>query len=95
MVKADEESILQAEQRIKEETGQSHQWLAYPYGEFSDALEALVSKLGFIGIGSTIWRYWPTDQTNPHSALSGTGEYADLKDLSSSFVPLPFRSPAI
>ena len=46
-----QQSILAAEDKIEQVTGQRHQWLAYPYGEYSAPLEQLVSELGFIGIG--------------------------------------------
>jgi len=43
--------ILDSQKRIKEETGQDYKYLAYPYGEFNNELQALVTELGFIGIG--------------------------------------------
>jgi peptidoglycan/xylan/chitin deacetylase (PgdA/CDA1 family) len=43
--------ILLAQQQLEEKLGQQRKWLAYPYGDFSAELEALVSELGFIGIG--------------------------------------------
>ncbi|CAM5197826.1 polysaccharide deacetylase family protein [Alishewanella longhuensis] len=85
-----QQSILQAEQRIKEETGQSHQWLAYPYGEFSDALEALVSKLGFIGIGQQSGAIGPLTKLTRIPRYPAAGQYADLKDLSQKFRTLAF-----
>jgi len=47
-VKAD---ILLAEQQLEQKLGVKRKWLAYPYGDFSAELEALVTELGFIGIG--------------------------------------------
>lgn len=85
-----QQSILQAEQRIKEETGQSHQWLAYPYGEFSDALEALVSKLGFVGIGQQSGAIGPMTKLTRIPRYPAAGQYADLKDLSQKFRTLAF-----
>ncbi|MDX3772696.1 polysaccharide deacetylase family protein [Chromatiaceae bacterium AAb-1] len=85
-----EHDILRAEQRIKEETGQSHRWLAYPYGEFSDDLEKLVSKLGFIGIGQQ------SGAVGPHTLLTriprypAAGQYAELKSLAEKFRTLAF-----
>ena len=43
--------ILRSQQRIKEEIGHDYKYLAYPYGEFNNKLQALVKELGFIGIG--------------------------------------------
>lgn len=85
-----QQSILQAEQRIKEETGQNHQWLAYPYGEFSDALEALVSKLGFVGIGQQSGAIGPMTKLTRIPRYPAAGQYADLKDLSQKFRTLAF-----
>ncbi len=85
-----QQSILQAEQRIKEETGQNHQWLAYPYGEFSDPLEALVSKLGFIGIGQQSGAIGPLTKLTRIPRYPAAGQYADLTDLSQKFRTLAF-----
>lgn len=43
--------ILLAEQRLKEQLGVERKWLAYPYGDFSAALEELLKEMGYIGIG--------------------------------------------
>lgn len=85
-----QQSILQAEQRIKEETGQSHKWLAYPYGEFSDALENLVSELGFIGIGQQSGAIGPLTKLTRIPRYPAAGQYADLKDLRQKFRTLAF-----
>ncbi|WP_333606977.1 polysaccharide deacetylase family protein [Arsukibacterium sp.] len=85
-----EQSILQAEQRIKEETGQSHQWLAYPYGEFSNALEALVERLGFIGIGQQSGAIGPATKLTRIPRFPAAGQYADLKDLAQKLRTLAF-----
>lgn len=45
------QDILRSQQRIKEEIGHDYKYLAYPYGEFNNKLQALVKELGFIGIG--------------------------------------------
>ncbi|MFK7862928.1 MAG: polysaccharide deacetylase family protein [Pseudohongiellaceae bacterium] len=42
--------ILAAENTIKMQTGQSHQLLAYPYGEYDNRIQKLVSDLGFTGV---------------------------------------------
>ena len=42
--------LLEAEQTIAEQTGQSHRLLAYPYGEFNPAIKSLVDELGFVGL---------------------------------------------
>ncbi len=40
--------LLKAEQIIEEKTGQSWRYLAYPYGEYTPAIEQLVSEHDFI-----------------------------------------------
>jgi biofilm PGA synthesis lipoprotein PgaB len=43
--------ILDAERRIKQEIGQDHKVFAYPYGEFSAELQALLASLDYTGLG--------------------------------------------
>jgi poly-beta-1,6-N-acetyl-D-glucosamine N-deacetylase len=45
------QDILYSQQRIKEEIGHDYKYLAYPYGEFNNELQTLVTELGFVGIG--------------------------------------------
>lgn len=85
-----EQDILRAEQRIKDETGQSHRWLAYPYGEFSDELEQLVKRLGFIGIGQQSGAVGPYTSLTRVPRYPAAGQYADLKDLSQKLKTLAF-----
>ena len=42
--------LLQAEQRIEQETGQSHRYLAYPYGEYDPAIKSILQELNFVGL---------------------------------------------
>ncbi|MDP5460552.1 polysaccharide deacetylase family protein [Alishewanella sp. SMS8] len=84
------QSILQAEQRIQEETGQQHKWLAYPYGEFNNALEDLVQQLGFIGIGQQSGAIGPLTKLTRIPRYPAAGQYADLKDLSQKLRTLAF-----
>jgi biofilm PGA synthesis lipoprotein PgaB len=44
------DEITLAEDKILQETGQSHRLLAYPYGEYEPRIQALVEQLGYIGI---------------------------------------------
>jgi peptidoglycan/xylan/chitin deacetylase (PgdA/CDA1 family) len=84
------QSILDAERRIKEETGQHHQWLAYPYGEFSAELEQLVQELGFIGIGQQSGAIGPLTKLTRIPRYPAAGQYADLKDLGQKLRTLAF-----
>ena len=42
--------LLAAESRIEQETGQSHRYLAYPYGEFDLDIKLMLKNNGFIGL---------------------------------------------
>ena len=44
-----ENELLSAEARIEGETGQSHRYLAYPYGEFDTPIKSMLEKNNFIG----------------------------------------------
>lgn len=46
-----ESEVVDAEQRIEEETGQNHRMLAYPYGEYNNQVKALLEELGFVAFG--------------------------------------------
>lgn len=85
-----QQSILDAEAKIKHHTGQSHQWLAYPYGEYSLALEQLVSELGFIGIGQHSGAVGNTTALTHIPRFPAAGQYANLTQLSQKFRSLPF-----
>jgi len=86
-----QQSILATEDKIEQVTGQRHQWLAYPYGEYSAALEQLVTELGFIGIGQH------SGAINNHTVLTriprfpAAGQYAELKDLAQKLRTLAFN----
>ena len=44
------QELLQAEQTILQQTGQSHRYLAYPYGEYDGSIKAMLAELGFVGL---------------------------------------------
>ncbi|WNO59807.1 polysaccharide deacetylase family protein [Rheinheimera sp. MMS21-TC3] len=85
-----QQSILDAEAKIKLHTGQSHKWLAYPYGEYSLALEQLVSELGFIGIGQHSGAVGNNTSLTHIPRFPAAGQYADLTQLSQKFRSLAF-----
>ncbi len=45
------QEVEKAEQRIKEETGQNHKILAYPYGEYNNRVKSLLDDLGYVAFG--------------------------------------------
>ncbi len=44
------EELLTAEAAIERETGQSHRYLAYPYGEYNLAIKEMLDEEGFVGL---------------------------------------------
>lgn len=46
-----ESEVVDAERRIKEETGQNHKMLAYPYGEYNNEVKALLESLDYVAFG--------------------------------------------
>ena len=86
-----EQNILEAERRIKQETGQSHQWLAYPYGEFNNQLEALVKRLGFIGIGQQSGAIGPATLLTRIPRYPAAGQYSELTNLAQKLRTLAFN----
>lgn len=85
------QSILAAEDKIAQVTGQRHQWLAYPYGEYSTALEQLVSELGFIGIGQHSGAVGNNSVLTRLPRFPAAGRYADLNDLAQKLRTLAFN----
>lgn len=85
------QSILAAEDKIEQVTGQRHQWLAYPYGEYSAPLEQLVGELGFIGIGQQSGAVGNNSVLTRLPRFPAAGRYADLKDLAQKLRTLAFN----
>ncbi len=50
-IKRIEQDLRTAEKRIKEETGQHHKLLAWPFGETAPALEKMILNNGYLGFG--------------------------------------------
>jgi len=73
--------ITSAEQIIMEHTGQNHQILAYPYGEYNAALQQLVNTLGYIGIGQHSGPLSPNSDFSALPRFPASGRYASLKTL--------------
>jgi poly-beta-1,6-N-acetyl-D-glucosamine N-deacetylase len=84
------QSILAAEDKIAQHTGQRHQWLAYPFGEYSAELEQLVKELGFIGIGQQSGAISHATALTRIPRYPAAGQYADLKNLAQKLKTLAF-----
>jgi len=78
-----EREIVDSEKKILKETGQSHKLHAYPFGEYNPAIEALVVRLGYVGLGQ---HSGPVNGASSFTALPRfpfSGVYTPL----SSFAP--------
>ncbi|HEX5792726.1 MAG TPA: polysaccharide deacetylase family protein [Rheinheimera sp.] len=85
-----QQSILAAEDKIEQVTGQRHQWLAYPYGEYSAELEQLVLELGFIGIGQQSGAIGNNTILSRIPRYPAAGRYAEINELGQKLRTLPF-----
>ena len=84
------QSILLAEDAIELHTGQRHQWLAYPYGEYSAELEQLVQELGFIGIGQQSGAINNATVLTRIPRYPAAGQYAKMEKLAEKLNTLAF-----
>jgi biofilm PGA synthesis lipoprotein PgaB len=86
--------ILDAELRINQEIGRSHRVFAYPYGESSSALQALLGELDFVGMGQ---QSGAADREQllalPRFPFSGT--YGDPEDFALKLRALPLPLAAV
>ncbi|GAA59717.1 hypothetical protein P20652_1581 [Pseudoalteromonas sp. BSi20652] len=76
------QDILYSQQRIKEEIGQDYKYLAYPYGEFNNELQSLVTELGFIGIGQHSGAVSKNSNFSRLPRFPASGFYSKLDTLS-------------
>ena len=86
--------IVMAEETIAQETGQSHKLLAYPYGEYNPAIQALVQELGFVGIAQ---HSGPINASSDFTALPRfpfSGIYASMNSFPTKVTSLAFTLDA-
>ena len=85
-----EQEIVTAEEQIKTETGQDHKLFAYPYGEYDRAIQTLVERLGYVGIGQQ------SGPMNAHSDFTAlprfpfSGNYAAMDTFATKVQSLAF-----
>lgn len=82
--------LLQAEQRIEEETGQSHRYLAYPYGEYDAAIKSMLDELDFVGLAQNSGAVGPQSDFLALPRFPLASIYANLDTASTKFATLPF-----
>lgn len=84
-------NLAQAEQRIRDMTGQSHRYLAYPYGEFDSSIKDMLRTEDFIGFAqnSGAIGHYSDFLALPRYPLAGI--YADLDTAGIKFDSLAFH----
>jgi biofilm PGA synthesis lipoprotein PgaB len=86
-----EHEIVDAEQKILQETGQSHKIHAYPYGEYNPEIQQLLVKLGYIGMAQ---HSGPINAASDFEALPRfpfSGVYAPVSTFAPKVLSLAFN----
>ena len=85
------EELLTAEAQILEQTGQSHRYLAYPYGEFNAEIKTMLAEEGFIGFAqnSGAVGFYSDFLAIPRYPLASI--YANLDTARTKFASLAFN----
>ncbi len=86
-----EHEITDAEQKILQETGQSHRIHAYPYGEYSQQIEQMLARLGYIGMGQ---QSGPINAASDFEALPRfpfSGVYTPIRTFAPKMLSLAFN----
>ncbi|MGB6137130.1 MAG: polysaccharide deacetylase family protein [Shewanella sp.] len=84
-----ENNILSTEAELLKHTGQSVKFLAYPYGEYTAALEAILVKHGFVGFGQQSGAAGEYSSITALPRFPVANAYADLSSLTVKFSSLP------
>lgn len=88
------DDISRAQQRITEQTGVAPTLFAYPYGEYSQPLSALISELGLIGFGQHSGAIGPFSDFTALPRFPIGGNYTDLERLSTTLHTRPLAVAA-
>ncbi len=75
------DNVAQAEAKLKEKTGESLKYLAYPFGEFNQALADKVKQEGYIGFAQHSGAVGPSSNFAALPRFPAAGIYADVKKL--------------
>jgi len=85
-----ETNILVAEEMIKEQLGQNHKMVAYPFGEYSDNIKAILGKNGFVGFAQHSGAINETSDLLALTRFPANGIYANPKTLKNKIKSLAF-----
>lgn len=74
-------NILEAEAMLEDRLGYSHRWLAYPFGEFNQALQAALKDADFIAFGQQSGVVSTHSNFTALPRFPSAGRYANLDTL--------------
>ncbi|HTQ98675.1 MAG TPA: polysaccharide deacetylase family protein [Candidatus Acidoferrum sp.] len=86
-----EHEIVDAEQKILQETGQSHHLHAYPYGEYNQEIASLLVRLGYVGFGQHSGAISASSDFTALPRFPFSGSFATLKSFSQKASSLAFN----
>jgi peptidoglycan/xylan/chitin deacetylase (PgdA/CDA1 family) len=75
------QNILEAEDILEQRLGYSYRWLAYPFGEYNEALQAALAKEGFVGFGQQSGVISAHSDFTALPRFPSSGRYANLDTL--------------
>lgn len=85
------QEVEKAEERIKEETGQNHKMVAYPYGEYNNRVKQLLEDLGYVAFGQQSGPLASNSDLLAMPRFPFGGPFGDLEDfgLKAHTLPMP------
>lgn len=83
-------SIEQAQKRLEEELGELPRYLAYPYGEYNQALTQALAERGYTAFGQHSGAVGPKTDWLAIPRFPAAGIYANPKTLSNKLLSRPF-----
>lgn len=82
--------ILLAQQRIDTALGQQAKLFAYPYGEYSEKTQKLISSLNYIGFGQQSGAIGNNSDLSALPRFPMSGQYANIDTIADKLLSLPF-----
>ncbi|PCJ28451.1 MAG: xylanase [SAR86 cluster bacterium] len=87
--------LLEAEETIRNETGQTHHYLAYPYGEYNPAIKQMLSELSFVGLAQNSGAVGINSDFLALPRFPLASIYANIETASTKFSTLSFNMKLI
>lgn len=79
-----------AQQRIEEEVGQDHRWLAYPFGEYNQEIQDLLRQMDYVGLAQVSGPLAPWSDLTALPRFAFGGSYGGIDDFATKVATLPF-----